>query len=128
MSNNEFNCCICKNILIEPYFCSNCKTKFCIKCLDKFSIENGNKCPNENCEVDKIFNCVEDDNLKKDLMKLRNIKCIKCNVEFENYELYKNHKCYKCYFCEKKFSDDENLFNHLKDIHYDTIIQHSIVK
>lgn len=126
--SNEFNCCICKNILIEPYFCSKCTSNFCIKCLDKFSIENGIKCPNKNCEIGGGFQCVKDDNLEKELMKLNNIKCIKCNEEFENYNLYKNHKCYRCYFCDKKFTDGEYLFSHLKEIHYDTIIQYNIVK
>jgi len=126
--SNSFDCYICKNILIDPYFCSKCKIKFCINCLDIFNYENGYKCPNKKCGVYENFNCFHDDNLENELLKKNNLKCNKCNVIFKNYESYKNHKCYKCSFCENKFTNDENLFNHLKEKHAEIIIEQNRIK
>ncbi len=114
-----FDCYICKNILIEPYFCSNCGTKFCNNCLNEF----GNKCPYKNCDS---LNFCQDVNLETELFKKSDLKCKKCNKTLKDYESYKIHDCFQCSLCDEKFKKDEkSFFNHLKEKHYEQIIKES---
>jgi hypothetical protein len=119
-----FDCYICKNILIEPYLCSKCETRFCNNCLDNYIKECGNnKCPKENCDNS---NFLQDVNLETELYKKSDLKCNKCNKTLKNYDLYKIHDCFQCSLCEQKFKKDEkSFFNHLKEKHYEQIIKES---
>ena len=122
-----FDCYICKNILIEPYLCSKCETRFCNNCLDNYIKECGNnKCPKENCDNS---NFLQDVNLETELLKKTDLVCKKCNKTLKNYDSYKNHDCFQrfqCKLCEQKFKNDEGtFFNHLKEKHNEQIIKES---
>ena len=124
-----FDCFICKNILIEPYFCEGCTKRFCNNCIENYINEFGNKCPNENCKFIGNLKICHDENLEIELLKKTDLVCKKCNKTLKNYDSYKNHDCFQrfqCKLCEQKFKNDEGtFFNHLKEKHNEQIIKES---
>lgn len=96
-------CQICKDIIIIPIKCSNCKNSFCRNCIEMWDIRNKDcpfRCRNPNYK--------KDIDLEEDLSKLK-FECKKCQ-DIINYKDIVGHFYSKCGIEEinKELYDIEN--------------------
>ena len=82
-------CQICKDIIIIPIMCSECKNSFCKKCIEKWDINN-KKCPFR-CEKP---NYIKNDSLEEEISNLK-FECINCQNKI-NYKDLIQHFYSKC--------------------------------
>ena len=78
-------CPLCKNIFINPVFCTKCQKVYCKKCIDNLD-KKSKKCHNSNFQK-----CL----IKKDILSKLKFKCQVCEDEIDYYDVVKHYKTCK---------------------------------
>jgi hypothetical protein len=115
----SITCCICYDLLENPYQCNSCNNLFCETCIKEY-INTKEKyrriyfCPmcrnkkNNFCENSKINDIIED--IKKSAKR----KCPKCKSIIDK-KIFKSHinTCWhKCKLCHLLYSSEEKFLEH----------------
>ena len=113
ISKIDLTCFSCRNNVINPYFCEQCKNSFCNNCKENI-IYNLNKCPfchkspfnpKNNINLNNFFNYI-------------GYYCQFCNKIINNIDEYKKHNKgdnYKCELCKKNFIGKFCFIGHLEN-------------
>ena len=113
ISKIELTCFSCRNNIINPYFCEQCKNPFCNNCKENIT-KTLNKCPF--CHKNP-FNPKKNINLNN-LFNYIGYFCQYCNKVINNFDEYNNHNKgnnYKCELCKKSFLGKYCFIGHLED-------------
>ena len=129
INEEELQCKICCEFLVETVLCTKCSNAFCKECAINYKKKakkygRVDKCPICGEKNFTFQRCEEIDKLVKK-RKQKPLQCAHCKriiFDKEDYETHIETCKYQCKFCESYFNKEDDLLRHIKK-NYDELIK-----